>query len=277
MTIEQNEASPLALPPAPDLALPDGGRSQAATLDPVIVSLRRRPDRWQKVVRELAKVGIARPAKFIAVDGTTLSEQTLASLVHNVCELSTSPTSHTQLTRPAIGCFLSHLQIWRRLLDGNRDCLVVLEDDVVPSPHYSAAYACEILSSIPADADLVLLGCTIMAGLAEKTAARSLSRVYYFNGTYAYLITRKGCANLLPHLLPMRAHIDHQISAALVKHPQSLFAYAATPSLFDHDFSSWSDAYVPITGSEQADRQLETLLTSARQALRSDGVCPSQE
>jgi glycosyl transferase, family 25 len=277
MTIEQDVPSQLALLPATDFVLADGGRPQAANLEPVIVSLRRRPDRWQKVVHELAKVGIARPAKFIAVDGATLSEPELASLVHNVRELSNSPTSHTQLTRPAIGCFLSHLQIWQRLLDGNREYLVILEDDVVPSPHYSAAYAREILSSIPADADLVLLGCTIMAGLAEKTATRSLSRVYYFNGTYAYLITRKGCANLLPHLLPMRAHIDHQISAALVKLPQSLFAYAATPSLFDHDFSSWSDAYVPIAGGEQADRQLESLLTSARQALRRDGGCPSKE
>jgi len=271
MTIEQDLAGRLASLPDSEFALADGGPAQAADLEPVIVSLRRRSDRWQKVVRELAKVGVARAVKFNAVDGAALSDQTLASLVHNLGELSSSPTSHTQLTRPAIGCFLSHLKIWQRFLDGSRDRLVVLEDDVVPSPHYSAAYAREILSSIPVDADLVLLGCTIMAGLAEPTAARCLNRVYYFNGTYAYLITRKGCSNLLPHLLPMRAHIDHQISAALVKHRGSLFAYAATPSLFDHDFSSWSDAYVPIAGGAEADRQLEALLTSAKQTLHANG------
>jgi glycosyl transferase, family 25 len=91
------------------------------------------------------------------------------------------------------------------------------------------------------------------AGLAEKTECEFLSRVYYFNGTYAYVVTRKGCAKLLQHLLPLRAHIDHQISHALIRNPASLFAYAVTPALFEHDFSSRSDAYVPIVGSDAAD------------------------
>ncbi|HEU0059402.1 MAG TPA: hypothetical protein VFR19_05960 [Hyphomicrobiaceae bacterium] len=69
----------------------------------------------------------------------------------------------------------------------------------------------------------------------------------------------------------MRAHIDHQISAALLKNRASLFAYAVRPPLFEHDFSSWSDAYVPIAGSEEADRQLTTLLNAARTVLRRDG------
>lgn len=267
MTIEQDVAERLhAIPPA-DFLLAHCEPPQA--LDPVIVTLGHRPDRWQKVVRELDSVGISRASKCIAVDGATLSDEMLKALMHNVSELSGSPTSHTQLTRPAIGCFLSHLKVWKRFLDSDRDRLVVLEDDVVPSPNYSAAYTQRLLSSIPAD--LVLLGCTIMAGLAEPTETKFLSRVYYFDGTYAYLISRKGCAKLLQHLLPMRAHIDHQISGALVRHRQQLFAYAATPSLFDHDFSSWSDAYVPLAGGEEADRQLQAVLSSARHVLRQDG------
>jgi hypothetical protein len=66
----------------------------------------------------------------------------------------------------------------------------------------------------------------------------------------------------------MRAHIDHQISAALRRHRDSLFAYAATPSLFDHDFSSWSDAYIPLAANNEADRQLDAVLRSARAILR---------
>jgi hypothetical protein len=113
-----------------------------------------------------------------------------------------------------------------------------------------------------------------MAGLAAATEHASLRRVYYFNGTYAYLITRKGCAKLLKQLLPLRAHIDHQISDALLKNRASLFAYAVRPPLFEHDFSSWSDAYVPIARSDEADRQLGALLSSARNVLRQDGRIP---
>ena len=271
MTGELGLGKQLDAVPVGDFVIPDCDPARASRLQPVIVSLNRRPDRWAKVVSALQSVGISRISKCRAVDGATLSEQTLAALVDNASAVSDQPTSHTQLTRPAIGCFLSHLTIWKHFLAGNEDHRVVLEDDAVPSPSYSAEHVERVLASIPAEADLVLLGCTILAGLAEKTESAFFSRIYYFNGTYAYLLTRKGCARLLPHLLPLRAHIDHQISHALIRNPASLFAYAVTPALFEHDFSSWSDAYVPITGSEAADQRLGALLTSARNLLRRDG------
>jgi len=259
-----------AIPPT-EFSLAACDPSQSPHLQPVIVTLPRRADRWQKVIANLARVGIAGARKFSAVDGATLTQDALGSLVHRDCVVSGTPTSHTQLTRPAIGCFLSHLKIWQRFLEGDGDRLVILEDDAVPSPHYSATAVEQVLAALPADADMLLLGCTIMAGLAEATAIASLCRVYYFNGTYAYLVTRKGCARLLRQLLPMRAHIDHQISDALLKNRASLFAYAVRPALFDHDFSSWSDAYVPIAHSDEADRQLGALLSTARGILRKDG------
>jgi glycosyl transferase, family 25 len=277
------ESQPIPMTSAPDYAeqlqsIPPVEAAFAACdpfrsphLQPVIVTLPRRPDRWEKLVRRLARVGISGARKFSAVDGATLEEAALGSLLDRDCVLSDAPTSHTQLTRPAIGCFLSHLKIWQRFRNGDGDRLVILEDDATPSPHYSPAAVGEVLAALPADADLVLLGCTIMAGLAAETENPLFYRVYYFNGTYAYLLTRKGCAQLLQQLLPMRAHIDHQISHALLNHRTSLFAYAVRPALFDHDFSSWSDAYVPIAGSDEADRQLSAVLSSARGDLRKDG------
>src|SRR5262245_23416276 len=255
MTSELDIAKDLHTLPQPEFTFAACDPSRSPHLQPVIVTLPRRPDRWKKLVGELARVGISGARKFSAVDGATLTQDALAALLHRDCVLSDAPTSHTQLTRPAIGCFLSHLKIWQHFLAGDGDRLVILQDDAIPSPQYSAAAVDELLAALPADADLVLFGCTIMAGLAEPTENASLCRVYYFNGTYAYLITRKGCETLSKELLPLRAHIDHQISAALLKNRASLFAYAVRPPLFEHDFSSWSDAYVPIAGSDEADRQ----------------------
>jgi hypothetical protein len=77
--------------------------------------------------------------KFSAVDGAMPSAEVLARLVDSDCMVSDSPTSHTQLTRPAIGCFLSHLQIWQAFVASGNDGherLVILEDDAVPAPAY---------------------------------------------------------------------------------------------------------------------------------------------
>ena len=269
-TSEPNYTARLQAIPPSDATFAACDPSLSPHLQPVIVTLPRRRDRWEKVVRALASAGIARVRKFTAVDGATLAEDALRPLVHRNSIVSGEPTSHIQLTRPAIGCFLSHLKIWQRFLDGGGDRLMVLEDDALPQQGYSTASVERILAAMPANADLVLLGCSIMAGLAEKTENAAFCRVYYFNGTYAYLITREGCAKLLQQLLPMRAHIDHQISALLLKHRSSLFAYAVRPALFEHDFSSWSDAYVPIAGTDAADRQLSALFSSARNALSKD-------
>jgi hypothetical protein len=178
MTSELEVARDPQILPQPEVTFAACDPSQSPHLQPVIVTLPRRPDRWKKLVGELARVGISGARKFSAVDGATLADDDLAALLHRDCVISDAPTSHTQLTRPAIGCFLSHLKIWQRFLEGDGDRLVVLEDDAIPAPQYSPAAIDQVLAALPADADLVLLGCTIMAGLAEPTENASLWRVY---------------------------------------------------------------------------------------------------
>ena len=251
--------------PDADLVLSTCG---AKPFRPVVVTLEARSDRWQRILSSLARADIRDVVKFRAVRGAAISDDTRDALIDPDCDIDAPPRSHLALTRPAAGCFLSHLQIWKQFLRSGAEHLVVLEDDATPAAGYSAARAGAIVSSLPANADLVLLGCSIMGDLAEDADSGPLKRVFYFNGTYAYLVTRRGCLNLLPHLVPLRAHIDHQISAALIKNPESLFVEAAAPALFDHDWSTRSDAYVPLEGPEAADEELGTLIESARKALR---------
>ena len=259
--------------PDSDFVLPAGSAS-SQPLRPVVVTLEARSDRWQRIQSSLARAGIRDVVKFRAVAGAAISDNARDALIDPDSDIDAPPRSHLALTRPAAGCFLSHLQIWKQFLRSGAERLVVLEDDATPAVGYSAAQAGATVSALPANADLVLLGCSIMGDLAENAESGPLKRAFYFNGTYAYLVTRRGCLNLLPHLVPMRAHIDHQISAALIKNPDSLFAYAATPALFDHDWSTRSDAYVPLEGPEAADAELGALIEAARRALHSAAGLP---
>jgi glycosyl transferase, family 25 len=253
--------------PDTDCVLPDAGEGPQP-LHPIVVTLDRSIDRWRLIKQSLARVGLSKVAKFSAVDGATISDATCDALIDRACAIDAAPKSHLALTRPAAGCFLSHLQLWKKFLQSGDDHLVVLEDDAAPAPSYSPERARAVMRSLPTDADLVLLGCWIMGDLAGNPDGGPLKRVFYFNGTFAYLLTRRGCLNLLPHLLPMRAHIDHQISAALIRHPDTLHAYVAAPTLFDHDFSTASGVYIPLDGEERADQELGGLIESARQSLR---------
>jgi glycosyl transferase, family 25 len=170
--------------------------------------------------------------------------------------IDAAPRSHLTLTRPAIGCFLSHLAIWRWVLDMNLPRILVFEDDAAPAAHYCPVRFRSVVGSITEDTGLVFLGRMIMGGLADRPNGSDLARIYYFNGTFAYLITPAACRSLLQHLLPPHSHIDHQISKVLIEQRRAFSAYYTEPHFFEPDWSLRSDCYVPLADDSAADREL---------------------
>jgi glycosyl transferase family 25 len=256
------------------LNLSSGGRP--AILSPIVVNLSSRIDRWKSVQKNLSEVNIINPVRFNAQDGRYVLNETVNRLVSSDSAYpAVVPKSHLDLTRPALGCFISHLQIWKQFLTSSAERVVVLEDDALASAwllgHEDSIIQSEF-NAIPDDADLVLLGCNIIADLVSETEHRRFQRVYYFNGTYAYAITRRGCEKLLQHLVPARTHIDHQISRALVECSEEIRAYVMNPMWFDHDYSSQSDASVPMDDMDFADQHFQMVIDKTRAKLRSKGI-----
>jgi glycosyl transferase, family 25 len=93
----------------------------------------------------------------------------------------------------------------------------------------------KIVSSLPQEAGLVILGNLIMNGLADRETGPDLARVFYFNGTFAYLITPSACRALINFLAPPRWHIDHQISDVLFQQRQTFKAFRPVPQFFEPD------------------------------------------
>src|SRR5262249_54126271 len=143
--------------------------------------------------------------------------------------IDATPRSHLTLTRPAIGCFLSHLAIWRWVIDNNIPRVLVFEDDAAPAPHFDPARLRGVLASVPHDAWIVLLGVVIMNGLADRPVGSDVARIYYFNGTFAYLVPPAACHRLIQSLLPPHWHIDHQISKVLFEQRHVFPAYYTEP------------------------------------------------
>ena len=106
-----------------------------------------------------------------------------------------------------------------------------------------------------------------MHGLAGRPEGTDLARLYYFNGTFAYLITGNAARFLLQHLFPLQAHIDHQMSRVLIEQRQVFSAYYVEPPFFEPDWSQRSDCYVPLADDTSADRELGQLFEATRQTL----------
>jgi hypothetical protein len=273
MTPREVSAGLLQHIPTMDLQF-DGNCAQANGLDlPVVaINLPHRTDRWQTLSRRMSAAGLTKLIRAPAIEGARLSDSQIAALLRSPADgIDEAPRSHLTLTRPAIGCFLSHLAVWRWVLSTNLARVLVLEDDAAPAPHYSPARFRSVVASIPEAIGLVFLGRIIMGGLADRPEGSDLARIYYFNGTFAYLITPAACETLLQHLLPPHSHIDHQISKVLVEQRRVFSAYYSEPHFFEPDWSLRSDCYVPLADDSAADRELGQIIGASRRVLLDEG------
>ncbi|KRE11494.1 hypothetical protein ASE66_23365 [Bosea sp. Root483D1] len=263
----------LQLVPKPDIAF-DGDSAQAVGIDlPVaVINIPHRTDKWNAISKRMAAIGLNKLIKVPAVEGARLSLEAIAPLsCQPAAQIEAAPQSHFTLTRPAIGCFLSHIATWQWLIANKMPRLLVFEDDANPAASFDANRFRNVLGAIPPKAGLVFLGRAIMNGMAERPQGSELARIYFFNGTFAYLITPAACRTLIPALLPMNGHIDHEISTVLIERRHDLEAHYTEPPIFEPDWSLRSDCYVPLEGVTNADRALGIVLHAKRQLLIDDG------
>ena len=133
------------LPHVPRMDLPfDGDCAQANGLDlpVVVINLPHRTDRWQTLSRRMSAAGLTKLIRAPAVEGVRLPDNQIAALLRSpVNGIDAAPRSHLTLTRPAIGCFLSHLAIWRWVLDMNLPRIFLFLRTMRRRPRTTAPFA----------------------------------------------------------------------------------------------------------------------------------------
>lgn len=119
-------------------------------------------------------------------------------------------TKHYQLTRGAIGCYLSHMEIYRRVVAGDKPFAIIFEDDV-EIPRTVLRDIHRALDKIPSDWDMFLLGCFCI--VCNKT--QHFSQIQRFFLMHAYVVTKEGAKKLLNYL--EKIPIEQQVDAAISK------------------------------------------------------------
>ena len=117
---------------------------------------------------------------------------------------------HSDLTNGSVGCFLSHLQCYKNIVNNNIPYAFIMEDDLEINCDKNTYY--KILSDIdiPEDADIILLFGLIIE--KDKDITDKLKKINFFNCLTFYFITNKGARKLLENLKPIKMQIDAQIS-----------------------------------------------------------------
>lgn len=171
------------------------------------INLDRSIARKNYMIETLDKRGIV-ATRVPAVDGKTLTDA--ACRTHN-------PRLYDamKLSNGEIGCFLSHRQIWERIVRDNAPYAIVFEDDIKIAA--ASATLLTDLSWVPADVDFIKIDANdfeMQLGMTRKIAAadRHLRRVHSISfGTAGYIISRKCAQYLLNTTQRMIAPLDNQM------------------------------------------------------------------
>jgi len=177
-----------------------------------LINLPRRLDRMEEFFKNVNNSDFEiNIEKMEAVDGnsidtsklrlTHLAKQELKDL-----EINGYRSKHYQLTKGAIGCYLSHINTWKKILKTNEEYVFVFEDDAYIPKDFG--YKVKRLLKHAPEFDIMLLG--VMCN--ECLSKEKYKRVKRFFQTHAYIIKKQCIEELLRNMFPISQQIDAQLS-----------------------------------------------------------------
>ena len=172
-----------------------------------VINLKSRPKRKERAEKELNKYNIN--YTFIeAVDGSKLNRTELEN--NNICKCN---GSYRELRKGEIGCYLSHLDCWKNILETKKDYGLVLEDDVVLVDDFDNKFN-EMFENVKdKEWDIICLGRRCQQYFKNCAVGNSVSESTYYPetlgyGTYAYIIKASTIEKLLKTTYPIMKPID---------------------------------------------------------------------
>ena len=95
----------------------------------LLINLDRSTERLSKVTSRLNCLGIHFD-RISAVDGYALDQKTVESITYPIDHFETKVRFTRALTAGEIGCFLSHIKCWKKLVSSSENWALILEDDI---------------------------------------------------------------------------------------------------------------------------------------------------
>jgi glycosyl transferase family 25 len=197
------------------------------TLPPIwIVSLEGAAERRAFVTRAFGNAGL--PYEVVdAVDGRSLT----TAERHRYSQIRARYAYGRALTEGDVGCVLSHLRLFQRMLDDDVPEALIVEDDVGPAPGLTALL--EARAAFPSDAGVVTL-CSLFGSsgprpiddevIAGRFRVCTYDRTPF--GTQCYLVTQAAARRVLDVAYPIRMPIDELVYR---RHPAGLRVYGIEP------------------------------------------------
>lgn len=193
-----------------------------------LINMKRNPERLERFKQQydasdLSQISFKRiegvDGKRIAIEDF-VSKRALEGII--IAERNGYRKHHYELTRGAVGCFLSHLNVYKAIAaDKSKDFGLVFEDDArFVTPAILNDLNQEI-ATLPEDWDILLLGCVCFV-CGKYSAYYEVNRFFLL---HAYVIRRKVAERLVDVLsiTPIEQQIDAVFSDMAEKNELKIY------------------------------------------------------
>ena len=198
------------------------------------VNLDRSKDRWKYITNIGKKIGL-NIKRFSAIDGKKLNniEQYCTDKYYNI--MKNQPNIYGN-----IGCYLSHLNLWKKIYENNESYAIIIEDDIILKNTFKEELY-DNLMKIPNNWDIIYLGITRPCGkkinnniYVPKTPDCNRDN----GGAFAYIVNRKSLYKLIKFAdCKINKMIDHKMRDMF----DNLNIYIIYPFLVNHNYNVESD------------------------------------
>lgn len=149
--------------------------------------------------------------KYDAVKGSTLDISDLVTTkAYYDIMITDKRKIHSDLpSKNAVGCYISHTNLWKNLLNSTNDYYFIFESDVNCLSYNFQNIINEYITKFP-DGDILFFG---IFGHNSSEIVKLDNR---FFGLHAYLINKRAARILLDHAFPIEEQLDSFMSYAML-------------------------------------------------------------
>jgi glycosyl transferase family 25 len=218
-----------------------------------VINMDKDTERLRKVIKQLDDYDISNYERIQGVNGKELTESELESGTTNFCK--------EYCIKSSIGCAMSHIKVYKKIIDNNDSMALILEDDVVFEDNFKSRVI-EKLKDVPDDFDIVYLGCNQCNNTGEiksipdiysltfKSKYKNINESIFVPrmsfALHAYIVSNNGAKKLLEMFKDgIYAHIDLQIQNERTKY--GLNVYVTRPLLAYQDINITNTSSQTIT------------------------------
>ena len=109
----------------------------------------------------------------------------------------------------AIGCYMSHIKTWQKILKSQCKYGLIFEDDIEFNNNMTENIICNYISKLPNDWDILLLSKNRVTMYNVKD---NLYKIKKFICLHSYIINKKSIPKIIHNITPINQQIDFKLS-----------------------------------------------------------------